>query len=177
MSDTLQKLFEDAHQARTQHRLDDAKSMLAEAVIVARENNQPLELARGLTALGRIERDLKSTGSARKNYEEAAEIYRSQGEELRLAHCIRHVGDIYLEDRQLAAAEACYVEALKIYRANANTAPLELANTLRGFALLRQELGEREEAKQLWMEAGKLYDAVNVKAGVAESTRRIAQLS
>jgi tetratricopeptide (TPR) repeat protein len=177
MSDVLEEMLADAYHARRENRSADAKQVLIEAVEVCRRSNVPTDLARALTGLGQIERDLKNTEVARHYYEEAVTIYREQGDLLRLAHSVRHVGDIYLEEGQLVPAEPCYQEALKIYRANAGTAALDLANTLRGFAILKQELAQKEEARQLWMEARDLYESMNVDAGVAESARRIAQLS
>jgi tetratricopeptide (TPR) repeat protein len=177
MPDELEKLFAQAHQARREHRSADAKPLLVEALALARKSEVPGDLARALTALGQIERDLKNTQAALELYQEAVAIYHAHGDMLRLAHTVRHVGDIYREDRQLAPAELCYQDALKIYRTHPDTPPLDLANTLRGFALLKQELGQRAEAKLLWTEAGKLYESVNVQAGVVESARQIAQLS
>jgi tetratricopeptide (TPR) repeat protein len=177
MPEALEKLLAQAYQARREHRLADAKPAAAEAVGLARKGNSRVDLARALCALGQIERDLKNTEIARKHYEEAAAIYRAQGDALRLAHSVRHVGDIYLDEGQLTLAEPCYVEALSIYRGNPGTGPLDLANTVRGFAVLNQELGLREEARRLWEEARELYSSVNVVAGVKESDRRIAQLA
>ena len=95
---------------------------------------------------------------------------------LRLAHTVRHVGDILREDKQLEPAGPCYREALEIYRAHEDTPPLDLANAIRGYALLKAETGERQDAIALWQEAGELYAQVHVEAGVAESERRVALL-
>jgi hypothetical protein len=73
-------------------------------------------------------------------------------------------------------AEPCYHEALTIYRAHKETPPLDLANAIRGLALLKSNAGEVEEARALWAEARDLYAAVNVEAGVKESSRRLALL-
>src|SRR6185312_15703655 len=95
---------------------------------------------------------------------------------LKLAHTIRHIGDIHRHEGRTEPAESCYQEALAIYRAHAETPPLDLANALRGFALLKESLGASQEARALWEEAGKLYASVNVEAGVIESERRMALL-
>lgn len=175
--DVLEKLFAEAHLARREHRPADAKRLLLEAVKIARANNVPGDLARALAALGQIERDLRNKQVALELYQEAAAIYHAQGDVLRLAHAIRHVGDIYLEDDKWAPAELCYQDALKMYRTNPDTSPLDLANTIRGYAILKQKLDQSDEAKQLWTEAKGLYESVNVEAGVAESKRRLAQLT
>jgi tetratricopeptide (TPR) repeat protein len=69
-----------------------------------------------------------------------------------------------------------YNEALEIYRSHVQTPPLDLANALRGFALLQANLGKTEEAKQLWQEARDLYADQDVQAGVDEADRQIAHL-
>jgi tetratricopeptide (TPR) repeat protein len=177
MSDDLEQLFAGAYHARREHRFADARRLLTEAVEHARRGDIPEVLARALTALGQIERDMTNTQAALQLYQEAVEIYHKQSDMLRLAHTVRHVGDIYREDGQLAPAEPCYEGALRMYRANPDTPPLDLANTLRGFALLKEQLGQKQQARDLWTEARDLYRSVDVEAGVNESTRRLAQLS
>jgi hypothetical protein len=68
-------------------------------------------------------------------------------------------------------------EALELYRGDDETAPLDLANTLGGCALLKGDHGSLAEAMQLWQEAGRLNAEPDVQAGVAESNAEIARLS
>ncbi len=165
------------HQARREHRLDDAKRIFSEAVEAARLSKDRPWLAQAYTELGRIERDLHEIGAALLHYGEAATIYRRLDEPLRLAHTVRHIGDILSVSGQLEPAGPHFREALEIYRAHPETSPLDLANALRGFALLQEQLGEKQEAVALWREARELYAAVNVQAGVDEGDRRIEHLS
>ncbi len=165
------------HQARRERRMDEAKRLFTEAVEAARLSKDRPWLARAYTELGRVERDLRETNSALHHYEEAAVVYRRIDEPLRLAHTERHVGDILREDGQLQLAGPRYREALEIYRAHPETTPLDLGNTIRGFALLQGEIGEREEAVTLWREARELYAAVSVQAGIDECDAQIARLS
>ena len=69
---------------------------------------------------------------------------------LRLAHAVRHLGDAYHYAKQPTQAEPCYVEALSIYRGHAHPRPLDLANAIRSFAVLKDENGEAEESQRLW---------------------------
>lgn len=85
-------------------------------------------------------------------------------------------GDILWEEGRLDLAEPCYHEALQIYRAGRRTPPLDLANAIRGLAILKEDTGVTEEAKRLWAEARSLYAAVDIKEGVAESSARLARL-
>jgi tetratricopeptide (TPR) repeat protein len=177
MTEVSESLRGRAVEARREHRPDDAKRDLIEAVALCRQAGDEIDLAKALTGLGEIERDLGHNGAALQNYEEAAAIYRAKADVLRLAHTIRHVGDIHRNMGHVDLAEPCYREALDLYHRNESTAPLDLANAIRGFAILKQDAGESKTAKALWEEARELYAAVNVKEGVAESSRRLALLA
>jgi tetratricopeptide (TPR) repeat protein len=112
-----------------------------------------------------------------ESYRRAAMIYRSRNEPLGLAHTVRHVGDIQTELGDLTQAEASFIEALSIYRSHPDTKALDLANAIRGYALLKQIAGDKANALRLWEEARELYRTLNIDAGVAESNRRIAELA
>ena len=176
MANLSDKLLRQAFQARRENRHADAERDLIEAVGVCRTNGARPELARALTALGQVERDRHRGEAALHCYEEAVGLYRVEGDALRLAHTVRHVGDIHREAGRPDLAGACYHEALGIYRSHAETPPLDLANAIRGLAILKSDTADAEAARALWEEARDLYAAVNVKAGVAESNRRLALL-
>ena len=95
---------------------------------------------------------------------------------LALAHTVRHLGDIHRHAGRVELAEACYREALALYRSDEQTAPLDLANAIRPLAILKDDAGEAEEAASLWRQARDLYAAVNVSAGITESSARLARL-
>jgi tetratricopeptide (TPR) repeat protein len=177
MSAECDHLLLQALQARRENRLDDAERGLVEAVALCRKAGTRIELAKALTSLGQIERDLRRLDTARQHYEEAAILYRAEGEALRLAHTVRHVGDILREQGRPELAGPCYREALALYRGHGQTPPLDLANAIRGLALLKDEGGEVDEARALWEEAKDLYRSVNVEPGVAECSRRIERLA
>jgi tetratricopeptide (TPR) repeat protein len=176
MRDESDRLVKEALQARRENRPIDAKRDLIEAVAVCRRAGLQTELARALTSLGQIERDLHCDDAALQHYEEAAAIYRSEGDVLKLAHTIRHVADIHRHTRSYALAESGYAESLHLYRSHEETPQLDLANALRGWALLKEATGEIIEARSLWQEAKSLYAEVRVEAGVAESARRLNHL-
>lgn len=109
-------------------------------------------------------------------YEAAAEVLRNIYAPLRLAHTIRHVADIQRGLNLLEPAQSHYAEALAIYRSEPTTDKLDLANTLRGFALLSQSIGDIPAAHAMWTEASALYKAVDVQAGVEEAERHLLRL-
>lgn len=176
MTDKIETLIQQGLQARRENRPADAKRDFTEAVTLCRQAALPNELARALTGLGQIERDMHSNQAALAHYEEAVAIYRKQKNPLKLAHTIRHVADIQRHERLHESAHANYSEALALYRAHPETPPLDLANTLRGFALLKEEMADAPQARTLWREARDLDAAANVEAGVAEATRKVSML-
>jgi tetratricopeptide (TPR) repeat protein len=174
MTQQIESLIKDALRARREGRQQDAKRDLAEAV---RKAGTQQKRARALTALGQIERDLQNLDAALQHYVEAAAIYRAEGNAPRLAHTVRHLGDIHRSAGHAAMAEPCYVEALTHYRNDKQTPPLELANAIRGFAILKGDVGDTPKAISLWTEARALYAEAAVPEGVAESERRLAVLN
>lgn len=176
MIETVGAFIQRAQQARREHRSEDARRDLVSAVDLARGAGGGNELAQALTGLGQVERDAGNHDLARMHYEEAAAIYRTLGEPLRLAHTLRHIGDILQDQGRGRLGEAYTREALEIYRGDARTPPLDLANAIRGLAVIKQELGASGQARALWVEAKHLYASVGVDAGVRESEKRIAEL-
>ena len=171
------ELLSRGHEARSEKRLTEARNYFAQAVDCCRKANDKTLLAEALCRLGQIERDLGNVGDALKHYGSAVELRRSQDSPLLLAHTVRHVADILREQkRQLEKAMLCYEEALAIYRGHEDTPPLDLANAIRGYALLQADLGDPDEATFLWHEAMALYAESGVQAGVAESQSQIAFL-
>ncbi|NIW09306.1 MAG: tetratricopeptide repeat protein [Gammaproteobacteria bacterium] len=147
-----------------------------EAVKLCQKAEIRFTLAQTLATLGQIERDQEQLDSALSHYEEALNIFREIGDVDRVAHTVRHVGDIHRSSGRFDLAESCYNEALAIYRKNAQTRPLDLANAIRGLAILKSEMNSPDEARQLWEEARKLYETVNVSEGVEECKQRMADL-
>ena len=166
------ELLDAAWNARRDGRLDDARRDLSQALELFRDD--PPNLARTLGRLGQIERDTGNINAAMARYEAAAAIYRSEGDSLALAHAVRHIGDIQRETGHPALAQLSYEEALNLYRSNPGTLPLDLANAIRGLAILRSDAGEVQAARSLWAEARDLYASVGVRAGVTESSRTVS---
>jgi tetratricopeptide (TPR) repeat protein len=177
MGGTPETLLHEGYRARREDRLAEAKDCFAEAVDLSRTVGDEAALAKALTGLGQIDRDLGETDAALSHYEDAVVICRTLNDPLRLAHTVRHVGDILRNRGKLGLAAPCYEEALGIYRRHEETPPLDLANAIRGYALVKAGTGDKEEAVELWLEAGGLYAAVGVQAGVAESEAQVACLT
>jgi tetratricopeptide (TPR) repeat protein len=176
MSNPAAELVARGYEARGEKRLTDAKNCFAQAVDRCRKANDRLLLAHALSGLGQIEMDMGNAALALRHYSDAVDLRRTQGDPLLLAHSLRHVADILREQSQLEKAAPCYEEALELYRKLEQTRPLDLANTIRGYALLMADIGDPDEATFLWHEAMALYAESGVEAGVTESQSQIAFL-
>jgi tetratricopeptide (TPR) repeat protein len=184
----IESLLRQGYQARRDRRSADARTAFTGAVDLARQDEDRPLLAQSLTGLGQILRDLGETPSALAHYQQAVSILHGLPDPLRYAHALRHVGDIARELNQLSLAQSSYEEALAIYRSHPETGTLDLANTLRGYALLLEAVGNRQKAIALWQEAGILYNKVwqepdspysesDLAPGVAESRKNVERLS
>jgi len=177
MSEITERLRTDALHARREHRLTEARQFLIEALALCRQSNDQADLASTLIDLGRIERDLGNNETELAHYEAAVAILRNLDNVLKLAHTIRRVADIQRHQGRTGAADPNYREALAIYRDHKRAPPLDLANAIRGYAVLKQDTGEVTLARSLWQKARDLYAAVGVKEGVEESSRRLALIA
>jgi len=172
------------YQARRESRPSEAKTAFTQAVNHYRDTDpgNP-QLAEALRGLGQIERDLGEIPAALQHHREAADHYRTLNQPLALAHTVRHIADIQLENGDLAPAASNYDEALLIYRDYPETKPLDLANTLRGYALLKGATAHPEAAIASWHEARMLYEQAATQTGLdmqpafAEIDRQIALLT
>ena len=154
----------------------EAQRLYEKAVESSRKSGSRPKLIQALKGLGQIARDTRLNGAALLCYKEAVALCRAEVDELQLAHTVRHLGDIHQDMRRTDLAGPCYEEALAIYRSNGKTSTLDLANTVRPLALLKETTGDMQAAKRLWSEARDLYAAVKVSAGVKECSRRLSLL-
>ena len=134
-----------------------------------------MTLAAELVSQGRQARKEGKFSLARERYAEAATVCREQNDTLAYAHALRHIADIYQEESNFVEAKALYEEALELYRGNLATRLLDLANTVRPYALLNERLGNSDLAKTLWEEARHLYGSLRLEAGISECEAHLAR--
>jgi tetratricopeptide (TPR) repeat protein len=110
---------------------------------------------------------------ARECYAEAAQLYRDQKDVLAYAHSIRHIADIYQQEKNPASARTLYEEALEIYRSNLGTRLLDLANTVRPYAILIEEAGDRSRR----LRCGRRREIFMVRCGLSREWTSAATTS
>jgi tetratricopeptide (TPR) repeat protein len=175
MGETFQELFARGYLARRENRIADARAIFISGVRSAAEAGDRSSLAEALCGLGQAERDLGSLEAAHHHYAGAATLYREIGPPARLAYALRHEADVFREECRPAEAEPLYREAESIYRQQGEESSLDLANTLRGLALVAESSGKTEASRSLWQEARQLYAKCKVDAGVTECDRKLTE--
>ena len=165
-----------ASKEQLQQIMNEVYEMLVDAVAICRDVGAQRELVHALRKLGHVEQEMGREDATRALYEEAVTVSRSQGDPLLLAHSVRHAGDIHRRIGRTEAAEECYDEALVLYRNHDQPPKLDFANAIRPMAILKEDAGKVEEAKELWQEARDLYAEVDVQEGVDECSHHLAQL-
>jgi tetratricopeptide (TPR) repeat protein len=175
MPESYKEQFARGYQARRENRAADSRAIFLKAVRSASEEGDRPALAEALCGLGQAERDIGSLEPARHVYANAAVLYRQIGPPARLAYALRHEADILRELGLPAEAEPLYLEAEGIYRQQGEDAELDLANTLRGLALVNESTGRTDASRSLFEQARELYIKCNVEAGAAECSRKLAQ--
>jgi tetratricopeptide (TPR) repeat protein len=104
------------------------------------------------------------------------EHYRASGEVQHIAHSVRHLADLEFKLGQLDGAEEHYREAIQIYINDDNTTKLNLANTLRGYAMLTESQENIVLALGLWEEVKTLYNSIDIPEGVEEANQHLEAL-
>jgi tetratricopeptide (TPR) repeat protein len=171
MGENFKQQFAQGYKARKQGRPADARAIFFKAVRSAAEEGDRPSLAEALCGLGQSERDIGNLEASSHHYANAVILYREIGPPERLAYALRHEAEVRREECQPTAAEPLYLEAETLYRQLGDSAKLDLANTLRGLALLNPK-----NSKPLWLEARALYAEQKIDAGVAECDEYLSAL-
>jgi tetratricopeptide (TPR) repeat protein len=175
MTETFKDLFARGYQARREDRLADSRAVFIEAVRRAAIEADRPSLAEALGGLAQAERGIGNLEAAGHHYANAVVLYRELGLRDRLAYALRHQADILREAGGVVEAEPLYREAEEIYRQRGESATLDLANTLRGLALVNESSAKTDASQALWREARELYSKSNVEAGVAECGQKLSR--
>jgi tetratricopeptide (TPR) repeat protein len=177
VSGATELLVEQARIAKKECRLEEAAELFRKALEECGGKDLQALRATLYEELAYVERSLRDLDASQEHYRQGSEIFRSLGNPLKAAHTVRHAADILRELKKPDMAAALYGESLEIYRSDKDTPPLDLANAIRGFALLKEDAGDRKEALNQWREARGLYEQTGIEAGVAESDARVKSLS
>jgi hypothetical protein len=137
MTEKFKDLFAEGYRARRENRLPASRAIFLDGVRKASEDGDRPSLAEAFCGLAQAEDDIGNCEAAQHHYANAAVLYRQVGPPKLLACAIQHEADLLMKMSKPAEAEPLYLEAEAIYRQEGEESPLDLANTLRGLALIR----------------------------------------
>ncbi len=177
MSAEIRELILEGYTARRESRSDRARDLFSSATALAIDAGDKDLQVDALRGWANSESDLGDLEAAAERYHEAITLLREMDDPLRLAQTVRHLGDVTRKQKRMEMAVGCYNEAIGIYRSNEGTLPLDLANALRGYGLLREDLGDLAAARLVWDEVLKLYTEAGVQPGIDEAERRLHALA
>ena len=157
--------------------LVSARAKLERAATVLRDADRPVAYAHALHLLAHVEQDAGDLEQAETLWIESVRVLRAADDPLQLAHKVRHLGDVVAGRGDLQRAVTHYEEALDLYRDNPGPDALAIANAVNRMAAVRERLGERDEARALWLDVRERYAALGIEEGVAEADEHLAALA
>ena len=120
--------------------------------------------------------DQSNFDEALKNCKTSVIYYHKTENQAKIAHSTRHLADIQSQLGKIDEAERNYRESIEIYRKKNDSSFLDLANALRGHAILLEKKNEVLEAIKFWEEAKELYKECSIEAGVQEANSKLETL-
>ena len=134
-------------------------------------------LGRSFHILRQIESDQGNLEKAIEYSRESIKYYKNSGSQTQIAHSVRHLADLEREVGNTKSSLDHYGDALSIYRESDHTHPLDLANTLRGYAIALEIHEPGSNAIEVWKEVRTLYSQLNLQEGVDEADENLNRLS
>ncbi len=174
--DEIQSLLAQAWKARGLGDYERAKKKVDAAHSQCKVSDHDL-LGRVFHIYMQFEYDQNEFEAALGLARQSLDHYEKGGNPHQLAHSRRHIADLMLHLDRLESAEKEYQQVIQIYRSLANFHEMDLANALRGYALLLEKKNKSIEAVIVWKEARGLYDKYKIAEGVQEADQHLAKLS
>lgn len=171
----IQKLLEDAWVRRRENNYKEAETLVTKAKELCKEDDF-IFLGRIYHVTMQFEYDRKNYTKALQLCQESLSYYKKSKDLNKIAHSTRHIADLEYHLGNYDNSEEFYKASLKLYRENKNTNSLDMANALRGYAILLEKNKKGLEAIQIWTGAKQYYEASNIKAGINEANKKIKLL-
>ena len=161
---------------QNQNRLNEAIRELETALELCEEYKVNKEKRQTLSLLANIYFDLGRNKKSLESYRTALSLAEIDSEEEQIAHISRNIADVECEIGDLKSSMSHYQRALKYYRKNVSKYSLSYANTVRGFAVLKEKMVDYSDARRLWKEAKTMYEKLKVDTRIKECVSRLKKL-
>lgn len=169
------QLLNEAWDKRRSKKYDEALGLVKKAQDLSKEDDYD-SLGRIFHVYMQLEYDQDNFSTALKYCQKSLEYYRKTDDSSKIAHSLRHVADLQREMGQDASSESNYREVIDIYRTISKMNAGNLANALRGFALVLEQRDKITEAISVWEETRELYKKCGIQAGVSEAGDKLESL-
>ncbi len=171
----MEEHLRSAHIFQKENRLHLAIMELEAALELCEEYKINKEQRQTWSLLANIYQDLGRHTKSLESYKNALTLAEVESEEEQIAHLSRNIADVEYEIGDLKSSMSHYEKAIKYYR-NLSKYSLNYANTIRGFALLKEKMVDYADAKKLWKEAKSIYEGLKVETGIKECVSRLKKL-
>ena len=171
----IAKLLDEAWRRRREENYEDARALLIKARGLCEEDDYN-SLARIHHIYMQFDYDQGNLSNALELCHKSLAFYHKANNSDKIAHSTRHIADLQCHLGDDTSSESNYRTAISIYKDNPDTQAGDLANALRGFAILLEKRGKIQEAITAWEEAKELYQAGHVQCGVDEAGRKLVAL-
>lgn len=146
--------------------------VLVEQLIPLIDKSQPFFVGQIYGFYANLHNDLNDLDESVLWYNKSKDVYDQGGFKSKVNHVNRHIAEIETKRGNTKEARDLYEKVLVDYRSDKTHAG-ELANTLRGYALLIEATEGKDSAKIHWQETRNLYDSLGIKEGVEECDKHI----
>ena len=175
MNESIRLKLKEVWSLRGQGRYEAAGRLLAETEKHCAADDH-LSLGRIFHIYMQFECDHKRWKKAMEYSEKSLTYYHQSGNLERVAQSLRHQADILRNLDALDRSERLYRRSLDIYRSEFANRQGDLANALRGYALLLEALGKIDVSIGTWQEVKEIYASVGIAEGVDEASLKIKTL-
>ena len=167
----INELLEEAWNQRRVGNYEKARELVERAKERTKDDDYN-SLGRIFHVYAQFHSDKNDLPKALEMYEQSLEFYRKADNRDKIAHSTRHIADNQRELGQDENSERNYRLAVGIYKSNTRTFAGDLANALRGFAIVLESRNKIPEAIAAWEETKDLYRECDLQMGQDEAQRK-----
>jgi len=171
----IDRLLEQAWAYRREGNFKAARDLVENAHKLCKDTDFEY-IARIFHIYAQFESDLENYPSALELNQKSLSFYEQIDNPDKKSHSMRHIADIHRRLGNYGESEKSYQQALTIFREYSRARQSDLANMLRGLALVSENLGKTAQAIEAWQEAQSIYQQLGLQNGVDEAAKKIAQL-
>lgn len=172
---SIEEFLKNAWDLRREAKYDLANYALEKAQEHCKEDDY-ISRGRIFHIYAQFESDHDNPSRALKLLQRSLSFYKKTGSSIKIAHSTRHIADLERRIGDVEDSESNYRTSIDIYKSNKSTSKVDLANAIRGYALVLEKRGKIQEAIEAWKEARELYRACKLEEGVDEANLKLDSL-